>query len=173
MGGRARTLVRVRATGNGVSMPLTLLGWVFTGLLLVLVVTCIAASRGAIPLNHYFGVRLPVLMRSNAAWRAGHAAGGVPAAIAFVVALMCSCHLSVDVTGQGCRSSSPVPGRPALAPSPRVRPTQVGSAVMTCRAFVVICLALLSASVVPGQESPDLGWSPPPGRVLGSAHRVP
>jgi len=41
-----------------------------------LVVTCIAASRGAIPLNHYFGVRLPVLMRSNAAWRAGHAAGG-------------------------------------------------------------------------------------------------
>ena len=90
MGERARTLVRVRATGNSVSMPLTLLGWVFTGLLLVLVVTCIAASRGALPLNHYFGVRLPALMRSDAAWRAGHAAGAVPAAIAFAVALVCS-----------------------------------------------------------------------------------
>jgi hypothetical protein len=71
-------------------MRMTVLGWVFTGLLLLLVVTCIAASRGAIPLNVFFGVRLPPLMRSDAAWRAGHAAGVVPAVIAFVVALVCS-----------------------------------------------------------------------------------
>jgi len=71
-------------------MLLGVLGWVFTGLLSVLVVTCIGAGRGAVPRNHFFGVRLPPLMRSDAAWRVGHAAGVVPAGIAFVVAFVCS-----------------------------------------------------------------------------------
>lgn len=71
-------------------MLLTVLGWVFTGLLLVLVVACIGAGRGLIPRNHFFGVRLPALVRSDAAWRVGHAAGVLPAGIAFLVAVVCS-----------------------------------------------------------------------------------
>ena len=34
-------------------MLVSVLGWVFTGLLLVLVVTCIGAGRGAVPRNHF------------------------------------------------------------------------------------------------------------------------
>ncbi|MEO5534611.1 MAG: hypothetical protein ABIR17_05710 [Pseudolysinimonas sp.] len=64
--------------------------WVFTGLLLFLAVTCVAASRGAIRLNHLWGIRIRSVMRTDATWRAGHAAGVAPAAIAFVVALACS-----------------------------------------------------------------------------------
>lgn len=67
-----------------------MLGWVFTGLLLVLVLACIGAGRGTIPLNHFVGIRLPALMRSDAAWRAGHTAGVAPAGVAFVVALVFS-----------------------------------------------------------------------------------
>lgn len=66
-----------------------MLAWVFTTLLLVLFVACILASRGAIPRNHWFGIRLPPLKRNDAAWRAGHAAGVAPAAVVFVIALVC------------------------------------------------------------------------------------
>lgn len=67
--------------------PLTLLAWLFTGLLLLLVVVCIAAGRGAIPVNHFLGIRIPALKRSDAAWRAGHASGVIPALVALVVGL--------------------------------------------------------------------------------------
>jgi hypothetical protein len=72
------------------SIRLVVLAWVFTGLMLVLLVACVAASRGALRLNHFFGVRLPSLMRSNAAWRAGHAAAVLPSAVSFAVALVAS-----------------------------------------------------------------------------------
>ncbi|MBW4041489.1 MAG: hypothetical protein HIU86_05105 [Acidobacteria bacterium] len=75
---------------SGAWPVLAVLGWLFTALLLVLVVASVAASRGAIPANHLFGVRLPVMMRSAAAWRAGHAAAVLPAACAFAVALTSS-----------------------------------------------------------------------------------
>jgi hypothetical protein len=65
------------------------LAWLFTALLLFLEAVCVAASRGAIRLNHIIGVRLPPVMRSEATWRAGHAAGILPASIAFAVALVC------------------------------------------------------------------------------------
>lgn len=73
-----------------VSLRLIILGWTFTGLLLVLVVICIAAARGALPLNGFVGIRIPSLMRNDAAWRAGHAAAVRPATVAFVVALIAS-----------------------------------------------------------------------------------
>lgn len=69
---------------------LAVLGWLFTALLLLLVIASVAAARGAIPVNHLFGVRLPVMMRSPAAWRAGHAAAIAPAGCAFAVALIAS-----------------------------------------------------------------------------------
>jgi hypothetical protein len=67
-----------------------ILAWLFTALLLFLEAVCIAASRGGIPVNHIIGVRLPPVMRTAATWRAGHAAGILPAAVAFVIALICS-----------------------------------------------------------------------------------
>jgi SdpI/YhfL family protein len=70
------------------SIPLALLGGVFTGLLFVLLVTCIVAGRGILPVNHFFGVRLPALMGSQAAWRGGHRAAVIPAAVAFTIALI-------------------------------------------------------------------------------------
>ncbi|GAA2231624.1 SdpI family protein [Herbiconiux moechotypicola] len=63
------------------------LGWVFTGLLAVLVVACVTAARGIVPVNSLFGVRTAAVMRSPAAWRAGHAVGILPSAVAFVLAL--------------------------------------------------------------------------------------
>lgn len=69
-------------------MLITVLAWVFTGLLLVLSITCVAASRGGLRRNRFFGVKLPALERSDEAWRAGHAAGVVPATVAFVLALV-------------------------------------------------------------------------------------
>jgi hypothetical protein len=72
------------------SSSLVILGWVFTGLLLMLLITAIATGRGRIPLNHFFGIRLPDLLRSNSAWRAGHRAAVVPAGIAFGVSLLAS-----------------------------------------------------------------------------------
>ena len=48
-------------------------------------------------------VRLPALMRSAAAWRAGHAAGVGPAAVAFVVAVVCSAiGLNLDTLPSFC-----------------------------------------------------------------------
>lgn len=72
------------------SSLLGVLGWLFTALLVLLVVACVGAARGAIRVNHLFGVRLPILMRSEAAWRAGHRASIVPAACAAAVALTAS-----------------------------------------------------------------------------------
>jgi hypothetical protein len=70
--------------------PLVLLAWLFTGLLLLLVVVCLAAGRGAIPVNHFLGIRIPALKRSEAAWRAGHSAGVGPALGALAVGLFFS-----------------------------------------------------------------------------------
>lgn len=64
------------------------LGWLFTALLLVLVLVGVAAGRGAIPRNHLVGVRLPPLLRNDVAWRAGHRAAVLPAGCAFAVALI-------------------------------------------------------------------------------------
>ena len=69
---------------------LPILAWIFTALLAVLLIVCVAAGRGAIPKNHFAGIRLPALMQSESAWRAGHRAGTLPAAIALVVALATS-----------------------------------------------------------------------------------
>ena len=69
---------------------LAVMGWVFTGLLLLVAVICFAAARGTIALNSVVGLRVPALTRSEDAWRSGHAAGQVPAVVAFVVALVFS-----------------------------------------------------------------------------------
>jgi len=61
--------------------------WILTGLLCMLAVTSGETARGAIPPNHWFGIRLRPLLRSPAAWRAGHAAAVAPATIAFAVTL--------------------------------------------------------------------------------------
>jgi len=71
-------------------MVVEVLAWVFTGLLLVMVVVSALAGRGVIPLNHLVGIRIPPVERSDAAWRAGHSAAVVPAVIAFVVAAIFS-----------------------------------------------------------------------------------
>jgi len=74
-----------------VSVPESLptLGWVFTGVLLMVAVICWAAGAGKIPLNGAVGLRIPPLTRSTAAWKAGHAAGVVPAVVVFAVGLVC------------------------------------------------------------------------------------
>lgn len=72
------------------SFELTLLGWLFTGLLLFLVLVSVLASRGTIPLNHLIGIRIPAVTSSDAAWRAGHRSAVIPAIIVFVVALVFS-----------------------------------------------------------------------------------
>jgi hypothetical protein len=77
-------------TMNDAPGDLIVVARVFTGLLLLLVVVCFAAGRGAIPVNSFVGIRIPALKRSEAAWRAGHAAAVMPAVIAFVIAGMCS-----------------------------------------------------------------------------------
>ncbi len=69
---------------------LGIIHWVFTAVLLLLVVACILVRRGVIPVNHFFGIRTPALMSSPEAWRAGHAAAVVPATVAFCIALICS-----------------------------------------------------------------------------------
>ena len=69
---------------------LALLGWIFTGLLLLVAVLCIAAARGAIASNSFVGLRLPALTRDEETWRAGHAAGQIPAIVAFTIALVFS-----------------------------------------------------------------------------------
>jgi hypothetical protein len=66
------------------------LRWVFTAVLLALAIINWAAGHGYIELNSTIGIRIPPLQRSESAWRAGHAAGVVPAAVAFTVSLICS-----------------------------------------------------------------------------------
>ncbi len=66
------------------------LGWVFTGLLLLITLINQAAGNGMIPPNSTVGIRIPPLQRSEAAWTAGHTAGVKPAVIAFCIAAVCS-----------------------------------------------------------------------------------
>ncbi len=70
------------------SAELTLLGWLFTALLLFLLVASILAARGVIPPNHIIDIRLPAVMRDSDTWQAGHRAAVLPAAIAFIVAII-------------------------------------------------------------------------------------
>ena len=69
---------------------LSFMHWVFTGLLLLLVMTCMVIGRGKIPVNRFFGIRIPVVMSSPEAWRSGHQAAVLPAAITFTASLICS-----------------------------------------------------------------------------------
>ncbi|WP_136609158.1 hypothetical protein [Sinomonas albida] len=69
---------------------LPVLGWVFTGVLLLIILISRAAGDGRIPPNGTIGIRIPQLQRSDAAWAAGHAAGVRPAAIACCAAAACS-----------------------------------------------------------------------------------
>lgn len=68
------------------SVGLAALGWVFTAVLLLVLIICAAAGRGWLTRNPVAGLRLPALMRSDEAWRSGHAAGVVPATIALAAA---------------------------------------------------------------------------------------
>ncbi|PQZ93626.1 hypothetical protein CQ018_08145 [Arthrobacter sp. MYb227] len=70
--------------------PLPLVAWVFTTLLCLLLGVALAASRGSIPINHFLGIRIPALKRSEAAWRAGHRATIIPTALALVLSLVFS-----------------------------------------------------------------------------------
>lgn len=70
--------------------PLTLLAWIFTALALLLLIVSLAASRGTIPINHFLGIRIPPLKRSEAAWRAGHLAAVLPAALALALSIVFS-----------------------------------------------------------------------------------
>ncbi|MGU3646231.1 SdpI family protein [Microbacterium sp. C23T] len=67
-------------------MVLAVLAWVFTALLGVLVISCLAASVGRLRRNRYFGVKLPALEKSDDAWREGHRAAVMPATVSFAVA---------------------------------------------------------------------------------------
>lgn len=75
---------------DNISVPESVpaLGWVFTGVLLLVAIICWAAGRGKIELNGTIGLRIPPLTHSTEAWMSGHAAGVRPAAIAFVVGLV-------------------------------------------------------------------------------------
>jgi len=79
------------STGN-VHSPqgLEIQGWLFTALFLMVAVICLAAGVGRLRANGMIGIRIPSFMRSDAAWKAGHAAGVKPAFISFAVSLACS-----------------------------------------------------------------------------------
>lgn len=68
---------------------LGVLAWVFTALLLVLVIVTMLAARGIIHSNHIVGIRIPSLQRSENAWEAGHGAAILPALVGFSGALIC------------------------------------------------------------------------------------
>jgi len=72
------------------SREFTALGWVFVAVLAALLVVSVLAAKGRIPLNPWAGIRIPSLMRSSEAWRAGHASAIRPSAIACGAALLCS-----------------------------------------------------------------------------------
>jgi hypothetical protein len=69
---------------------LAILAWAYTALLLLAVVICRLAGSGKIRPNSLVGIRIPPVMRSDAAWKAGHVAGVVPAACGFGLAAICS-----------------------------------------------------------------------------------
>jgi SdpI/YfhL protein family len=73
-----------------IGTPPAEVGWILAAVLLVIAVVSAAAGRGAIRRNPYAGIRLPPLQRSEAAWRAGHAAAVVPSIVAFVVTMVAS-----------------------------------------------------------------------------------
>lgn len=66
---------------------LAITGWIAAGVLLLIVVICIAARRGSLTLNTVIGLRVPALMRDETSWQAGHAAALWPAVTTLVVAL--------------------------------------------------------------------------------------
>ncbi|OIQ81789.1 hypothetical protein GALL_364390 [mine drainage metagenome] len=69
---------------------LATIAWSFTALLLVSVAICRLAGRGTIVPNGFVGIRIPSVMYSDAAWKAGHAAAVVPAVCGFGSAAVCS-----------------------------------------------------------------------------------
>lgn len=88
-------MVRAPADAGGgyparMGTVVSVLAWVFTVLLAVLFVTCVLASRDRVSENRYFGLKLPALLRSEAAWRNGHRAAILPAGIMVVIALVCA-----------------------------------------------------------------------------------
>ena len=78
-------------------MLLGVWGWVFTGLLLVLVVTCIAVAVRI--RSHFFGVRADFCLCGAMPPAGRHAAGVVPAGIAFAFA--CVIGLAAPVADWG------------------------------------------------------------------------
>lgn len=78
-------------TGNQeTAQALSALGWTFTAVLLLVVLICWAAGSGMLQANSTIGIRIPPVTLSDAAWKAGHAAGRIPALVAFAVSLVCS-----------------------------------------------------------------------------------
>ncbi len=65
---------------------LAVIGWIAAGLFLLIVVICLAAKRGSLPLNHMIGLRVPALMRDEKSWQVGHGAALAPAVISLVIA---------------------------------------------------------------------------------------
>jgi hypothetical protein len=57
----------------------------FVALALVVVLLDVLCATGVIPRNHIVGLRLPALFLGDDAWRAGHRAAVMPAAIGAVV----------------------------------------------------------------------------------------
>lgn len=67
---------------------LAITGWVAAGLLLLIVVICLAAKRGSLSLNPVVGLRVPALMQDEKSWRVGHAAALTPAIVSLGVAVV-------------------------------------------------------------------------------------
>ncbi|PPF63407.1 hypothetical protein C5E11_07690 [Clavibacter michiganensis] len=66
---------------------LVIMGWLSAGLLLMIVIVCLAARRGSLTVNPMVGLRLSSLMRDEDSWQVGHAAAVVPALIALAFAV--------------------------------------------------------------------------------------
>lgn len=66
------------------------LGWVSVGVLLLIVIICVAPGRGSLSLNHFIGLRVPALMSDEESWRVGHAAAILPAIASLVLAFVFS-----------------------------------------------------------------------------------
>lgn len=74
--------------GQNPAAALALLGWVFTGILALVAIVGTMAGNGGLVANSTIGIRIPPLLRSDAAWRAGHAATVMPAIVCGAVALV-------------------------------------------------------------------------------------
>jgi hypothetical protein len=64
--------------------------WVLTAAVLLLAIVTTLVGRGIVHANRGYGIRLPSLLRSETAWRAGHAAAIPSAWIGFVLLLVSS-----------------------------------------------------------------------------------